>query len=415
MSGTPGARVFRKRHVSASSPLSDHVLAVPRGSHDLTVRMQPFPCESSPGLLEEWQDLEHRSLLRNPFLSSAFLFPQWQFVEKVPRAQLLTIVGRDGRWLLAGVFERVRGTRRLPLPHLRAAETNHTFMTGCLIDSNHGEAVCDALWSYLQQHHLHGISFPMFPIDSPLGELFRAQCKASGNVATADDLYQRATVTPQDGTAMSSKRAKSLRRGRRALEKLGHVSLKFNHCPLDDLSAVERFLFLESLGWKGESQSAIACRMSEVQAFKATARVLAQQNRIHFAELHVDEQVIASMCLFRSGTNYYAFKIGWDPQFERGCPGFLLAADLQENMHQLPGCQSIDSCACPGSFLDHIWPGRMSIGTALFTTTRWGSLAVRGTRLAREIYRQVRGSSPLSSELTAPHPVGTAEQDEERA
>ncbi|MFO1006085.1 MAG: GNAT family N-acetyltransferase [Planctomycetaceae bacterium] len=354
-------------------------------------------------------------MLRNPFLSPGFLFPQWQFVEEAPRAQLLTVVDQDGRWLLAGVFERVRGTRRLPLPHLRAAETDHTFMTGCLIDSDHCEAVSDALWSYLRRHHLHGISFPMFPVEGPVEQLFRGQCEKSGTVATVDDLCQRATVTPQDGTAMSSKRAKSLRRGRRALEKLGQVSLRINHCPTDDMSAVERFLFLESLGWKGESQSAIACRMSEVQAFKATARVLAQQNRIHFAELHVDEQVIASMCLFRSGSDYYAFKIGWDPQFERGCPGFLLAADLQENMHQLPNCQSIDSCACPGSFLDHVWPGRLAIGTALFTTTRWGSLAVRGTRLAREIYRQVRGSSPLSSGMTELHNAGTPEQDEERA
>lgn len=398
----------------SSSPLSNHPLAAARPSHDLAVRMQPFPCESSLGLLEGWRELEQRSLLRNPFLSSAFLFPQWQFVEEAPRAQLLTVVDRAGRWLLAGIFERVRGTRRLPLPHLRAAETNHTFMTGCLIDSDHCEAVSDALWSYLRRHHLHGLSFPMFPVESPLGQLFRGQCEKSGTVATVDDLCQRATVTPQDGTAMSSKRAKSLRRGRRALEKLGQVSLRFNHCPVDDLSAVERFLFLESLGWKGESQSAIACRMSEVQAFKATARVLAQQNRIHFAELHVDERVIASMCLFRSGPDYYAFKIGWDPQFERGCPGFLIAADLQENMHQLPECQSIDSCACPGSFLDHVWPGRMSIGTALFTTTRWGSLAVRGTRLAREIFRQVRGNSRPSIGLIDHHRVGTPEQDEER-
>jgi CelD/BcsL family acetyltransferase involved in cellulose biosynthesis len=400
--------------VPTSSPLSDHALLAARPGHDLTVRRQPFPCESSPVLLDEWRDLEQRSLLRNPFLSSAFLFPQWQFVEEVPPAQLLTVVDQDGRWLLAGIFEHVRGTSRLPLPHLRAAETHHTFMTGCLIDSDHSEAVSDALWSYLRRHHLHGLSFPMFPVESPLGQLFRGQCEKSGTVATVDDVCQRATVTPQSGTAMSSKRAKSLRRGRRALEKLGQVSLKFNHCPLDDLSAVERFLFLESLGWKGESQSAIACRMSEVQAFKATARVLAQENRIHFAELHVDERVIASMCLFRSGSDYSAFKIGWDPQFERGCPGFLLAADLQENMHHLPGCRSIDSCACPGSFLDHVWPGRMSIGTALFTTTRWGSLAVRGTRLAREIYRQVRGHSNSTSELMEHDNVGTPDHDEER-
>lgn len=393
----------------------NHALAPAKPHRELIVRMQPFPCESSPRLLDEWRNLEQRSLLRNPFLSSAFLYPQWQFAEGILQAQLLTVVNGDGRWLFAGLFERVRGTRRLPLPHLRAAETNHTFMTGCLVDSGHCEPVIDSLWTYLRQHHLHGLSFPMFPIDSPLERLLKGQCEKSGTITTVDDICLRATVASQDGTAMSSKRAKSVRRGRRALEKIGQVSLRINHCPLDDLSAVERFLFLESLGWKGESQSAIACRMSEVQAFKATARVLAQQNRIHFAELHIDERVIASMCLFRSESEYYAFKIGWDPQFERGCPGFLLAVDLQENMHQLPECQAIDSCACPGSFLDHIWPGRRPIGTALFTTTTWGSLAVRGTRLARKIYRQVRGSSRPLEDRIEHDSVGAPGQEEDRA
>ena len=403
-----------RRHVSTSSPRSDHALASVRPNPELFVRLQPFPCESSPGLLLEWRNLEQRSLLRNPFLSSAFLYPQWQFAEGAPKAQLLTVVDRDGHWQFAGLFERVRGTRRLPLPHLRAAETNHTFMTGCLIDTERSEAVIDSLWSYLRRQQLHGLSFPMFPVDSSLGSLLKRQCEKSGTITTVDDLCLRATVTPQSGTAMSSKRAKSLRRGRRALEKVGQVSLRFDHCPVDDLSSVERFLFLESLGWKGASQSALACRMDEVQAFKATARVLAEQNRIHFAELHVDERVIASMCLFRSGSDYYAFKIGWDPQFERGCPGFLLAADLQENMQLLPECQSIDSCACPGSFLDHIWPGRMPIGTALFTTTTWGSLAVRGTRLARKILRRVRGSS-RTTDGTAERNIHEAlEPEEER-
>jgi hypothetical protein len=135
-------------------------------------------------------------------------------------------------------------------------------MTGCLIDSEQCESVIDTLWTYLRQNNLHGLSFPMFPVDSPLGHLLKNRCEKSKTTSIVDDLCLRATVTPTDASAMSSKRATSLRRGRRALEKIGQVSLRFDHCSTDDLSAVERFLFLESLGWKGESQSAIACRMS---------------------------------------------------------------------------------------------------------------------------------------------------------
>lgn len=361
--------------------------------HGYVAQMRPFPCESSPAFEAAWRDLEQRSLLRNPFLSSSFLFPQWGATAKSASSQLLTIIDRQGRWLLAGIFERVSATRQLPLPHLRAVQSEHCFMTGVLVDATEREPVVETLWKFLKQQHLHGLALPTFPLQSSLAGLLTAQCERQRMVVTVDDRCQRATVCATDGSAMSAKRAKSLRRGRRALEKIGPVMLRFTGCPEGDLSAVERFLYLESLGWKGESQSALACRQGEAEALKRVAFGFATRDRIRFAELVLGETVIASMCLLRSESEYYAFKIGWDPQFERGCPGFLLAAEIQDHMSQLPDCASIDSCASPGSFLDHVWPGRKEIGTALFTTTRWGSVTAQGTRWARDVYRQLRGRS----------------------
>ncbi len=369
--------------VQASPPIPTH-----RG---YVAQMRPFPCESSPAFEAAWRDLEQRSLLRNPFLSPSFLFPQCGVLENAPSTQLLTIIDTQGRWQLAGLFERVSATRQLPLPHLRAVRFEHSFMTGLLVDATEREPVVETLWKFLRQQNLHGLSLPMFPLQSSLASLLTAQCERQGMVVAVNDHYQRATVSATDGSAMSTKRAKSLRKGRRALEKVGKVSLRFTGCLNGDLSAVERFLHLESLGWKGESQSALACRQSETEAMRRVALGFAMRDRIRFAELVLGEEVIASMCLFRSESEYYAFKIGWNPQFERGCPGFLLAAETQEHMSQLPGCESIDSCSNPGSFLDHVWPGRKEIGTALFTTTRWGSIAAKGTSWARDVYRQLRG------------------------
>ncbi len=363
---------------------------------EYVAQMRPFPCDTSPAFEAGWRDLEQRSLLRNPFLSPSFLFPQWRTPTNSSSAQLLTIVDSQGRWLLAGLFERVSASRQLPLPHLRAVRSEHSYMTGLLVDAAERGPVVEILWKFLRQQHLHGLSLPMFPLQSSLAGLLTAQCERQRLVATVDEQYQRATVSATDGSAMSAKRAKSLRRGRRALEKIGKLSLRFTGSLDGDLSAVERFLFLESLGWKGESQTALACRQSETEALKHVALGFATRDRIRFAELVLGEQVIASMCLFRSESEYYAFKIGWDPQFERGCPGFLLAAEIQDHMSELPQCESIDSCACPGSFLDHVWPGRKVIGTALFTTTRWGSAAAQGTRWARDAYRQLRGQGATS-------------------
>ena len=359
-------------------------------------QLRPFPCETSPAFEAAWRDLERRSLLRNPFLSASFLLPQYQSEVSSSTAQLLTIIDGQGNWLLAGLFERVPGTRQLPLPHLRAVRTEHCYKTGLLVDATEREPVVETLWTFLRQQNLHGLSFPMFPVQSALAGLLTARCHRDKTAVIVENLHTRATVSTLDGSAMSSKRAKSLRRGRRALEKFGQVSLRFTGCPDSDLSAVERFLYLESLGWKGESQSALACCPSEIEAFKRMALGLATRDRIRFAELALDERVIASMCLLRSESDYYAFKIGWDPQFERGCPGFLLAAEIQDHLSQLPRCGSIDSCSRPGSFLDHVWPGRKEIGTVLFTTTRWGSVAAKGTRWAKDLYRQLRGQTASS-------------------
>ncbi len=363
-------------------------------------QLRSFPCETSPAFEAAWRDLERRSLLRNPFLSPSFLLPQCRSWEESSSAQLLTIIDGQGRWLLAGLLERVSGTRQLPLPHMRAVRSPHTYKTGLLVDATQREAVVQTLWQFLRQHHMHGLSFPMFPLQSELAGLLTERCERDGNVVTVEDLHVRATVSLHDGSGMSTRRARSLRRGRRALEKIGQVSLRFAGCPEGDLSAVDRFLYLESLGWKGEAQSALACRPEDSEALKSLALGLATRDRIRFAELVLDERVIASMCLLRSESDYYAFKIGWDPLFERGCPGFLLASEIQDNLAQLPRCERIDSCSQPGSFLDHVWPGRKEFGTVLFTTTRWGSTAAKGTRGIRDLFRQLRGRT-VSSNIAA--------------
>jgi CelD/BcsL family acetyltransferase involved in cellulose biosynthesis len=399
--------------VPATSLLSVHASPPIPIDGGCIAQLRPFPCETSPAFEAAWRDLERRSLLRNPFLSPSFLLSQYQSEEGGASAQLLTIIDGQGNWLLAGLFERVSGTRQLPLPHMRAVRTAHSFKTGMLVDATQRELVVETLWKFLRQQNLHGLSFPMFPMQSALASLLTERCQRDRTAVIVRDLHARATVSPFDGSAMSPKRAKSLRRGRRALEKFGNVSLRFTGCPDGELSAVERFLYLESLGWKGEAQSALACCPSEVEALKSLALRLATRDRIRFAELALDERVIASLCLFRSESDYYAFKIGWDPQFERGCPGFLLAAEIQDNLSRLPRCASIDSCASPGSFLDHVWPGRKQIGTVLFTTTLWGSAAAKGMRWARDVYRQMRGhmaSSGVPNDVTTRESGDRAEE-----
>ncbi len=162
-------------------------------------------------------------------------------------------------------------------------------------------------------------------------------------------------------------------------------------------AGVDDFLHLESLGWKGQEGTALACDPKQTEAFRWVADSFGRLDRVRFAEIALSGRVVASMCLFRSETDYYAFKIGWDPALERGCPGYLLASELQAHLTDLPGCERIDGCASAGSFLDHVWPDRKEMAVATYTTTRWGAAAARGTEIVRGLIRRLRGTAKVSS------------------
>ncbi len=364
------------------------------GEPSLLVQMRPFPCHVDLAFQTAWRDLERRSLHQNPFLSSSFLLPSAVGRPGSGAAQLLTVMDDQGRWLAAGLFEAVSGSRQLPLPHLRAVRSEYTFLTGLLIDRHCCSEVLGVLWQFLDECGYHGLSFPTFPVGSALAQALTDHCARHQFAATVDDVQSRATLARSEASTqvgISPRRARSLQKGRRALAKHGPLDLRFRSPARGDQSAIDQFLHLESLGWKGECRTSLASQAANAEAFRRSALSLADDDRIRFAELTVGEQVIASMCLFRAQTEYFAFKIGWDPRFERGCPGFLLAAELRQRLEQLPGCEQIDSCAKPGSFLDHVWSGRTDIGTAVFTTNRLASVMVCGTQWARKLIRRWRG------------------------
>jgi CelD/BcsL family acetyltransferase involved in cellulose biosynthesis len=375
----------------------------------LIVQMRSFPCPIDLIAEAGWRDLERRSIHSNPFLSSSFVLAQREW-EEACDYRLVTIVDGGGRWLAAGLFRPVSASRQMPLPFLEAALSQHSYVSGMLMDRERGSDAADALWDFARRQGFHGISFPLLPTASEFARTLAASCSRRRLTMHVDNPQQRAMTSIADasrGEAISEKRARSLKKGRKALEKQGAVSLRFSGCHRHDMSAVARFLHLESLGWKGEQGSALASRRSDAEGFWLAALGLGEQDRVQFAELLVGEQTIASLCLLRSQETYFAFKIGWDPQFERGCPGFLLAARVRERIHELPGCERIDSCARPGSFLEHVWGERIDIASVLFPTTQLGSAAASGANWARGVLRKLRGNQKSTrSGRVADLPIG---------
>ncbi|MFG0336145.1 MAG: GNAT family N-acetyltransferase [Maioricimonas sp. JB049] len=117
----------------------------------------------------------------------------------------------------------------------------------------------------------------------------------------------------------------------------------------------------------------------------------AESNQIIFSELKIDDRTIASVVNLVSGGAAFAFKLGWDPQFERTCPGYQLKAQtVVEGPAQLADLAFIDSCASPGSFIEHVWPARRSLCAPLFLASRRSRAArhlVDAARTLRDFWR----------------------------
>lgn len=373
----------------------------------LRVRMLPFTGVIPTAEIAQWNDLERRSLLANPFLSSAFLLSQPKQRLRESELQLLA-VERGTQWMAAGVFRKETGSRHLALPHLVALPILHVYKTGMLIDAEESQAVVSAIWNFLIEQGLHGIKFPLFPLASPLSFVLNGECDQRQIKPVVRDQFLRASVSRHEKDALagvSPKRLKSLARGKRFLERDGDVSLVIAKGIDQGQHAIERFLRLESAGWKGQKDVALLSTAEEAHSFRQLASQLLKNDRIRFAELKAGQRVVASMCLFRSESDFYAFKIGWEPDFERGCPGFLLAHMLREQIKSIDDCERIDGCARQGSFLDHVWESRKEMGTIIFPTTRWGSITAqrsneisRGIRLVRRLKKKLTRKSSLSGE-----------------
>jgi CelD/BcsL family acetyltransferase involved in cellulose biosynthesis len=209
-------------------------------------------------------------------------------------------------------------------------------------------------------------------------------------------LIQRAVIpvdqVPDDclGTLYSKSRRKTLKRNRRRLESYGSVEFRLHRPEPGDSRAVEEFLRLESLGWKGDQGTAMATDANHARFCRELVTGFAARGQVIFGELTVDDRPVASTLNLLSGESLFAFKIGWDPEFAECSPGTLSELNLLEHCHEVPGLNQIDSCAKPGSYVENVWPWRRKLTTGVFTTSMTGTLAASALSRVKQIKRLLR-------------------------
>ena len=376
----------------------DHLLSSVSTSHtdmeldsELVVR-EVARDEVTPDLVARWCDLETRSCHANAFLSPEFLLPAWKWLEPDGNSFLLTVEERQtGRLRSLGCFQESPGSRLLALPHLVAAKTMHSFRTGMLLDESTADRTLNAWLRYLQkQSRWGGVVFPTMRLDSILAQRMQAALKACNlSWHTGPQITSAAFFPPiaSEGTLsehLSKHRCKLLRQKQRNLESVGPVTLRRIERSDEVAQAIEQFLSLENAGWKGKEGTSLQSNFATAEFLRSMATGFFERGKLVLTQLLAGDHVVASTINLHGASTLFAFKIGWDPHFAKASPGIL-----HENLllplvcRDFPEVTCLDSCSRPGSFLEDIWPHRITIADAVIPTSRFGQTAIAAIESAR--------------------------------
>ena len=310
----------------------------------------------------------------------------------------------------AGIFVRSVGSRRLPLPHLEAYLSPHSYVSGILVDRHEAEGAVRAFFRFFCGHPAswHGVEFAKRPAEGAQAALIATVAAEFGATWHEHGTSRRAVLVPSEGSGddylqarFTSSRVKKLRQLKARLEQQGDLRWRVRLGAEVDGGSVERFLELEHMGWKRDEGTSLRSRPSHEAFFREMVDGFRKDGRIFLTELSLDGVVIASTTNLISSGVGFAFKLGWHPGYAKTSPGVLNEVEF---IRQAPApygeLSYIDSGAEEGSYMDQLWVGRHTMVSGLYGTTalgRWALTSVGQMRKFRRRLRSLRDRTPSPS------------------
>lgn len=320
---------------------------------------------TAPAFIAAWDRLVARAGEPNPFFEPWFLLPSLRQFDAAGRV-VAHAWFREGR--LAGLLPVLRSAAYYDyrVPHVRGWLHANAFCGAPLIAAGHEEAFWRALLAECDRRAgaallLH---LPMLPADGPAHAALERVLAAGGRAhyAAAGEsralLAGAATAAAYLEGAMSAKKRKELRRQHNRLAEEGALVVERleNEASLADWTA--EFLALESAGWKGEADSALASAPETRTLFSEALAGAAAAGRLERLALRLEGRAIAMLANFITPPGAYSFKTAYDEAYARFSPGMLLQL---ENLALLEReeVQWADSCAAEGHpMIERLWRGQ---------------------------------------------------------
>jgi CelD/BcsL family acetyltransferase involved in cellulose biosynthesis len=346
---------------------------------------------------DAWEALAQNSIEPNAFFDPGFALAASGFAWGGKGSQtLVAFDGADGK--INGLLPVVSAWHayKLPLPAFVALQP-YSPLTSPLLDKDHAIAAAGALIDGAAAAGGHLLVLPHLALGGPAALALKAAMTERGLVASTDNLHERAvfevTRDAEDylRNGMGAKRLKEMRRLRNRLADEGDIAFTLASTPETITPALDRFLDLESRGWKGQLGTGLAQSSGDASFIRAAAADMGKRGNFEVAELTLNGVPVASGLVMKQGDRAFFFKIAYDETMGRVSPGVQLTLELTKRFAEDESITLVDSTANAGHpMIDHVWRERLAVGDLMIPTRRNDPLAsisasmILGRRRARD-------------------------------
>jgi hypothetical protein len=132
--------------------------------------------------------------------------------------------------------------------------------------------------------------------------------------------------------------------------------------------AVEAFLAIEALGWKGRRGTAMASRPATVDLARRLFGRASPPVSGRADLLALDGVPIAASLALLCGGTAHLLKAAYDESYRRFGPGVMLEEAILRSLRDTAFAERLDSSSIPGGILEDLFPGRERIGELVIGT-----------------------------------------------
>jgi CelD/BcsL family acetyltransferase involved in cellulose biosynthesis len=340
----------------------------------------------APSDLDSWQRLAGAACEPNPFFEPQFVLA----AQRLFGGGRLLVAERDGGWLGCLPVRR-------PLPGvLRAWAHSYCFLGTPLVDGAHLDEAAAALVGAARL-----LVLDRQAADGPVADAVARALRERGMVPFHEAGHERAALHRRAAgdylAAMRPHRRREFRRQARRLEEELGATLEVRDVS-GDASAADRFLALESSGWKGRAGTALGSKPDHAAFFREICDSFRALGRLQMLEMTCGERTVAMKCNLAAGDGVFCFKIAHDEALNRFSPGVQLEIAHVERFHGDRSEPWADSCAAADNeMINRLWPDRRRIVSYAVSPPGTQALFGHGARTYQTLRSRKRSEPSLAS------------------